>query len=173
MQSHYLRFMEGREFVDDLFGNNMEAQKALVEMLGPELKRLYENRWQVASHYCEKIDFGPFYLMLFDGEKGTNRGEYPAIGKSTNHIHRKFEETLDKPVVTGTFGSTFLTIRAAEEIKNFNIPLFCRDYVHPLRYTGAEGGGHEYAGSVKFVEYGRSEVIELFKKYLEKLAKEQ
>lgn len=169
MQSHYLRFQEAREFVDDLFGNNMEAQKKIVEMLGPELNRLYESRWQVAKHYTEKIDFGKFYLVLFDGEKGTNRGEYPAIGKSTNHIHRKFEEELDKPIITATHGTTFMTIRCSDPIEKFSVPEFCSKYAHKMKHTGAEGGGHEKAGSVKFVEYGREEIISAFKKYLEEL----
>lgn len=173
MQSHYLRFQEAREFVDDLFGNNMESQKKIVEMLGPELDRLYENRWQVAKNYAEKIDFGKFYLMLFDGEKGTVRGEYPAIGKSTNHIHRKFSEEMDKPIITATHGTTFMTIRCDDGVNNFSVPEFCEKYAHKMLHTGAQGGGHEKAGSVKFIEYGRVEIIDAFKKYLEEVSNKQ
>lgn len=173
MQSHYLRFMEGREFVDDLFGNNMKMQASLVEMLGKELEKRYSAVEKVAKHYTEKEDFGPFYLMHFDGEKGTIRGEYPAIGKSTNHIHRVFETEADKPVITMTTGSTFMTIRVSDPIKEFSVPEFASWVSEKMPYTYAEGGGHEKAGSVKFVEYGRQEVIKAFKEYVSEIAKKQ
>lgn len=173
MQSHYIRFMEAREFIDDLFGNNMQMQKELVEMLGGDLKKRYKATESIARHYVEKEDFGPFYVINFDGERGTNRGEYPAIGKTTNHIHKIFEKELDKPIVTMTSGTTFLTIRISDGVKNISIPTFCSFAQKELAYTGAEGGGHERAGSVKFVEYGRADVIAAFKNYLREVAKKQ
>lgn len=166
MQSFYIRFQEAREFVDDLFGTNMEAQAKIVEMLEPELKRRYAAVEKVARHYATKEDFGKFYLYSFDGERGTYRGEYPAIGKSTNHIHKVFSEESDKPVITMTFGSTFMTIRADDEVENISIPEFAAKVMKEMPYTNAEGGGHERAGSVKFVEYGRDDVISLWKQYL-------
>ena len=142
-------------------------------MLGPELDRRYEGAWNVAKNFAEKEDFGAFYLIHFDGEKGTNRGEYPAIGKSTNYIHRKFEESLDKPVITMTTGSTFMTVRVADAVKNIAIPTFAQKVMKELPHTRAEGGGHERAGSVKFVEYGREEVTNAFKEYLKEVANNQ
>lgn len=173
MQSHYLRFQEGREFIDDLFGNNMKMQEGLVEMLGVELKKRYDATMKVAEHYTEKEDYGAFYLMHFDGERGTSRGEYPAIGKTTNHIHKTFEERLDKPVITMTSGSTFLTIRVSDAINHFSVPEFCSIVSEKMSYTYAEGGGHEKAGSVKFVEYGRLDVIAEFKKYVKAVSEKQ
>ena len=40
-------------------------------------------------------------------------------------------------------------------------------------YLRAEGGGHERAGSIKFVEYARTELIQDFKAYLKELAKKK
>lgn len=174
MQSHYIRFNESREFVDDLFGNNMDAQKKIVEMLTPELDRRYAAVERVARRYAEKEDFGNFYLIHFDGEKGTYRGEYPAIGKSTNHIHRVFESELDKPIVTMTSGSTFMTVRVSDGVKNISIPEFVTDWVYKkCADANADGGGHERAGSVKFVEYGREDILNLFKEYLKEVDNRQ
>lgn len=173
MQSHYLRFMEAREFIDELFGTNMEFQREIVGMLGKELKKRYERVEAVAKHYSEKEDFGPFYLIHFDGEKGTYRGEYPAIGKSTNHVHKIFQKELDKPVITMTTGSTFMTVRVADEVKNISIPEFSQIVMKEKPYTHADGGGHERAGSVKFVEYGREEVLGSFREYLREVANRQ
>ena len=173
MQSHFLRFMEGREFIDDLFGLNMSAQKKIVEMLTEELNKKYESTYAVANYYTIKEDFKNFYLLMFDGEKGTNRGDYPAIGKSTNHIHKKFEEKYDKPIITMTFGSTFITLRISDGVKNISVPEFCSYAMKKIPHTKIDGGGHERAGSIKFVEYGREEVIMEFKKYLSEIDKKQ
>lgn len=173
LQSHYLKFMEAREFVNDLFGNNKKVQEALVEMLYPEIELRFKKVRKIAKYYSEIEDYGPFYVCHFDGEKGTGRGQFPAIGLSTNEIHKMFEEDLDKPVITMTGGSTFLTIRVGDDIKGFSVPTFCSIVDKEKPHTSAEGGGHEHAGSVKFVEYGREEVIKEFKKYLKNIAKKQ
>ncbi len=173
MQSHFIRFMESREFIDDLFGFNMEAQKKIVEMLVPELKKRYDIVEKVANKYAKIKDFGKFYLISFDGEKATFRGEYPQIGKSTNHIHKKFEEKLDKPIITMTYGSTFMTLRVSDDITNFSVPEFVQKMFKELPDINANGGGHEHAGSVRFIEYAKEEVMELFNKYLKEINKKQ
>ncbi len=166
MQSHYFRFMESREFFDDLFGNNMEMQKKVVEMLEPELKKRYDAVEVVGRHYVDKKDFGKFYLVSFDGEMGTFRGEYPAIGKSTNHIHKIFEKELDKPIITVTHGTTFMTIRVSDAISGFSVPEFVQIVFDKAPFANANGGGHEHAGSVRFIEYARKDIMKLFGDYL-------
>ncbi len=174
LQSHYLRFQEAREFVDDLYGANMEVQKKIVELLSPEIARRYDRVRKIAKHYSKVDDFGPFYVVHFDGEKGTSRGEFPAVGKSTNQVHDMFESELDKPIITMTTGSTFLTIRVSDAIHGFSVPTFCTDWINEkISFTGAEGGGHEHAGSVKFVEYARDDVVGLFREYLKEIASKQ
>jgi len=169
MQSHYFRFMESREFFDDLFGNNMDMQKKVVEMLGPELELRYKAVEAVSRHYVEKKDFGKFYMIGFDGEKGTFRGEYPAVGKSTNHIHKVFEKEMDKPIVTVTHGTTFMTIRVSDEITGFSVPEFVQEVFLKLPFANANGGGHEHAGSVRFVEFARDDIMKLFEDYLKRV----
>ncbi len=167
LQSHYMRFGEAREFFNDIFGGNKKVQEELVNFVYPEIERLYTKTKLIGKNYATVEDFGPFYVVQFDGEKGTSRGQYPAVGKSTNLIHAQFEEDLDKPVITMTSGSTFLTIRVGDDVKGFSVPSFCSEILEgKLKHTGAEGGGHEHAGSVKFVEYARDEVIGSFLEYL-------
>jgi len=174
LQSHYLRFQESREFVQDIFGDNKEVQKSLVDMLYPEIEKMFAKVCAIGKHYSQVTDMGKFYLVEFDGEKGTARGQFPAVGLSTNQIHAMFEEELDKPVITMTEGSTFLTIRVGDDIKGFSVPSFCTQWINTkIPHTGAEGGGHEHAGSIKFVEYARDEVIALFKEYLKDIGKKQ
>ena len=174
LQSHYMRFGEAREFFDDIFGGNKKVQQELVNFVYPEIEKLYNKTRLIGKSYSTVEDFGPFYVVQFDGEKGTARGQYPAVGKSTNLIHAQFEQELDKPVITMTSGSTFLTIRVGDDVKGFSVPQFCSDILDgPLKHTGAEGGGHEHAGSIKFVEYAKEEVVNSFLDYLKGIAKEQ
>ncbi len=166
LQSHYIKFGEYREFVQDLMTPG-KIQESIVEMLYPEVQKLYDKAISIGKAYSKVEDYGKFYVVEFDGEKGTSRGQFPAVGKSTNLIHANFEEELDKPVITMTSGSTFLTIRVGDDIKGFSVPSFCTQWIdEKIPHTGAEGGGHEHAGSIKFVEYARDEVINLFKEYL-------
>lgn len=169
MQSHYFRFLESREFFDDLFGNNLNVQKKIVNLLKDELDKRYLAVEKVAKNYSLVKDMGDFYLVKFNGEKGTFRGEYPAIGKSTNHIHKVFEKDLDKPIVTLTYGTTFMTIRVSDAIKNFSVPDFVDLVFKEIPFANANGGGHEHAGSVRFVEYAKLDILNLFEKYLENL----
>jgi len=173
LQSHYIRFQESREFVNNLFGADMNFQRNIVEMLTPELDKRYEKVRLIGEHYAKVEDYGKFYVVEFDGEKGTSRGQYPAVGKATNQIHAMFEEKLDKPVITMTNGSTFLTIRVGDAITGFSVPTFCDIITKKIPHTGAEGGGHEHAGSVKFVEYAKEDVLNLFKEYLRDVEKTQ
>jgi len=174
LESHYLRFQEAREFVDDLFGANKQVQKSIVEMLHPEIEKRFKATCAIGKHYSKVEDMGKFYLVEFEGEKGTSRGQFPAVGLATNQIHAMFEKDLDKPVITMTYGPTFLTIRVGDDIKGFSVPEFCRDWINEkIPHTGADGGGHEHAGSVKFVEYAKDEVLDLFKKYIADIAKKQ
>jgi RecJ-like exonuclease len=174
LQSHYIRFGEYREFVQDLMTPKSKVQQSIVDMLYPEVEKLYAKTRQIGKAYSKVTDYGKFYVVEFDGEKGTSRGQFPAVGKSTNLIHAMHEEELDKPVVTMTNGSTFLTIRVGDDIKGFSVPFFCTEWIDKkIPHTGAEGGGHEHAGSVKFVEYAREEVINLFKDYLKEINDKQ
>ena len=132
---------------------------------------MYAKARQIGKTYTEVVDFGPFYVCNFDGEKGTSRGQFPAVGKATNQIHNMFEDEFDKPVITMTSGSTFMTIRVSDDIKGFSVPTFCTEWINKkIPHTGAEGGGHEHAGSIKFVEYARKEVSKLFIDYLKEIA---
>ena len=174
LQSHYLRFQEAREFVDDLFGANQKVQESIVEMLYPEIERRFAETKAIGKHYSKVTDLGKIYLVEFEGEKGTSRGQFPAVGLATNQIHAMFEKELDKPVITMTTGSTFLTIRVGDDIKGFSVPSFCTEWIQKkIPHTGADGGGHEHAGSVKFVEYAKEEVLNLFKEYVKDIESKQ
>ncbi len=170
MESHYFRFMESREFFDDLFGGNMLVQQKIVDLLKPELIKRYDAVLEVARHYMQKKDFKNFYLISFDGEKGTFRGEYPAIGKATNHIHKNMEEELDKPVITVTYGSNFMTIRASDAIENFSVPEFVNIVMSKMPFANVNGGGHEHAGSVRCVDYALDDVMNMFILYLNEIS---
>ena len=169
MFSFYLKFNEAREFVDEIFGDDLEKQKQIVELFKVELDKRYKKVLNIAREFIEKKEFSGFDLFLFDGEKGTNRGEYPQIGKATNHIHRTFESENKKPIITATYGSNFITIRCSDIIENFSVIDFCNLLGEKHKNLGAEGGGHKKAGSVKFVEYSKEKVIEIFLNYLKSL----
>ena len=165
----YLRFSECRNFVLEIFGDDIQKIKEMYNLFKPELENRYKSFFKLANHFLEKKEFKNFDLILFDGERGTNRGEYPQIGKSTNYLHKTIEKENKKPIITCTYGSCFMTIRCSDNIKNFNVNDFIKILKNEYVYLNCDGGGHEKAGSVKFVGYSKEKTIEVFLDYLESL----
>ncbi len=165
---YYVKFSEARELIQDLFFN-IQKQKKIVDLLFPDLEKRYKKLEPVIEKYSEIIELKDYRLILLNGEKAVFRGEYPAIGKTTNFIHRYFEKKFNKPIICGVYGSFFLTIRVSDKVKNFSVPEFVKYIEKKYKYINPSGGGHEHAGSVKFIEYGQKEVLECLKDYINNL----
>lgn len=166
-EAHHLRFIESRELVNDLLGASMKKQKELVELIIPEISFLEKEQLKAARNYSRIEDTGKSVIARVDIEKVNRQGKYPSAGKATGMLHDSVSRESDKPVITLSLGRDFMTIRA-NKAEGFNV----HDVISRLRekipHGFIDGGGHEFAGTVKFIEAARNEVMEIVNEYLEK-----
>ena len=70
------------------------------------------------------------------------------------------------PVITLSSGPDFITVRATEDVKGFNIHHILIELREKVPHGFIEGGGHECAGTVKFIEAAREEVMNIVDGYI-------
>ncbi|MBN2881826.1 hypothetical protein JXM83_07290 [Candidatus Woesearchaeota archaeon] len=163
-EAHYLRFVESRSLVNDLLGRDRDKQKDLIDLLIKDINKRKEQQLIVAKHYCKVEQIGSIKIVEVDAARITNRGDYPAVGKTVGMLHDSFN---DKRVITLGLGEDFITIRIGDEI-NANINKIVEHLQKEKPHTFAEGGGHEHAGTIKFVPAAFSEIVNFTKEEIKK-----
>ncbi|MBR3214281.1 MAG: hypothetical protein IKF79_07220, partial [Methanosphaera sp.] len=165
----FLRFMNGRGIMNVLFGlEDKERQNNLLDVLMKESDKRVETQLKAAMPNVETIHFdNGIQLNRLDVEKYAHKFTYPAPGKTTGYVHDKIvqEKGEDQPIMTLANGPDFAVIRATEVIKNdfeFNLNNVIAKIQEEIPQAGADGGGHEVAGSLKFVEGLQEEVLAMF-----------
>ncbi len=166
--SSRLRFMEAREYIEVLFGEPMEKQKALVNLLAPYLKGLDAKGLSIAESAAKTEEIKGITLQLLDIENTFARGFYPKPGKCTSLIHDAIQEKKKiKKVVTFGYMPDAITIRASDDA-NFSVHELIKHLNENLPSAFVEGGGHKNAGSIKFVPHKQEEVINSIRDFIRK-----
>lgn len=166
--SSKLRFMEAREYIEVLFGEPREKQKALVELLMPQLKVMREKGLAIARIAARTEKAGETTLQFLEIENTFPRGFYPRPGICTELIHDDLQKAkkLNRVVTLGVLADG-VTMRATDEA-NFSVQdlIVYLNKVIPEAFV--EGGGHKNAGSIKFMPGKQKEVIEHIRDFVEK-----
>ncbi|MDR0911476.1 MAG: DHH family phosphoesterase [Methanobrevibacter sp.] len=170
-EAYYLRFMNGRGIMDTILGvDNIDKHEKLVNMLYREYEKRVENQLKAAipNLTTEKFDNGLIFNTL-DVEKYAHRFTFPAPGKTCGFVHDKMVKKYEnnKTILTLGYGPDFAVIRATEEVHQkfgFNINEIIIKLQEAIPNAGIDGGGHEVAGSIKFLEGLSKEVLNEFKK---------
>lgn len=167
--SSKLRFMEAREYIEVLFGEPMEKQKALVNLLAPYIKDLEDKGLEIAKEAAKIEKVADISLQTLEIESTYARGFYPKPGKSISTLHEYAYETkkIAKLVTIGIMNDA-CTIRASAE-SNFSVNELV-DYLNKnLPSAFVEGGGHKHAGSIRFLPSKKNDVLKSIKDYIKKL----
>jgi RecJ-like exonuclease len=165
----WLRYNDGREFVNDVLNVNCDDRdrhEQLVDLLVEGAEQDVEDQLDGALAHVEQeaLDNGA-HLYRLDVENHAKRFTYPAPGKTTGKIHdRKVAETGD-PVITIGFGPDFAVLRS--DGVRLDIPQMVTELTEELPGAGVSGGGHLVVGSIKFVKGRREEVLDAL---IEKMA---
>ena len=167
--THWLRYNDGREFINDVLNVNCDDRdrhERLVDLLVDGAERDVEDQLDGALAHVEHDDLdNGAHLYRLDVENHAKRFTYPAPGKTTGKIHdRKVEETGD-PVITIGFGPDFAVLRS--DGVRLDIPRMVTELTEELPGAGVSGGGHLVVGSIKFVTGRREEVLDAL---IEKMA---
>ncbi len=160
--TYWLKYNDGREFVNDLLNVNCDDRdrhERVIDLLTERAERDVSHQLDAAMQHVteEELDNGA-RLYRIDVERHARRFTYPAPGKTTGKIHdRKVEETGD-PVITIGFGPDFAVLRS--DGVRLDIPEMVAELKEEVPGGGVSGGGHLVVGSIKFVSGMREEVID-------------
>jgi RecJ-like exonuclease len=159
-EAFYLRFMSGRGFVNIIAGlEDYELCKKYVEDLYKIVKSRQERQLKVVIPHVVEKTIEDWKIIFIDVEKYAYKFEYPAPGKTVGLVKDYFDG--DYPLVTIGHGPDFIIIRANKKAveKGFDVTDLCNFLDNYVKDAGILGGGHEDAGSIKFIEGKKDEVI--------------
>ncbi|MDP2821001.1 MAG: hypothetical protein Q8O39_02265 [bacterium] len=166
--SYHIRFNPGKGLFEELFQNN-----EFVETINEEVRKGFETQLQSTMPYLRTKEIEGVVFSYIDLEKYTVRFKYPAPGKVTGAIHDILateKETL--PLITLGCLTDMIIIRATKPI--LPVSEIIKTLKKDLPQANIDGGGHDCAGSIKFVSAHFTEVLENIKNqvknihYLEK-----
>lgn len=168
-EAFYLRFMNGRGIMDTILGlGNRDKHTKLVDALYNESEKRV--KWQLAAAMpnlkTQEFPNGITFNVL-DVEKYAHKFTYPAPGKTCGFVHDQMVQKLgeETPIITLAYGPDFGVIRATDavnEIYGFNLNTIILQLLEEIPEAGIDGGGHECAGSLKFVEGLSKKVLQNF-----------
>lgn len=163
-----LRNLDGKEYIGTLFGDNVERQRALMEILGQELqdrenKIVKQVESLIETAHTEKIQYN-----IVPVDKLTLRDPYPRLGSIVELIHENKGRTAEKPLVTMGITSNSVTFRA-EEATGFHFADVLKEVQEKVPLSFAEGGGHPCAGTFRCSELTFTECLQVVKDYLQRL----
>ena len=104
---------------------------------------------------------------VLDVEKYSHRFTFPAPGKTCGFVHDSMVQKHGKetPIITLAYGPDFGVIRATDAVNEkfgFNLNEVILKLNDAIPEAGIDGGGHECAGSLKYLEGLSKEVLEAF-----------
>jgi RecJ-like exonuclease len=170
--------MNGRGIIDIILGlGNRDKHVKLVDTLYKESQKRVEAQLRAAlpNLKTRKLDNGIIFNVL-DVEKYAHKFTYPAPGKTTGFVHDKMVKKYGEeiPVVTLSYGPDFGVIRATDAVNEkfgFNLNTIILKLADEIPEAGIDGGGHECAGSLKYVEGLSKKVLGAFAQEIAGLGK--
>ncbi len=168
-EAFYLRFMNGRGIIDTILGlGNRDKHTKLVEALYKEFEKRVDTQLRAALPNLKSQDLANGVLFnVLDVEKYAHRFTFPAPGKTCGFVHDAMVQKHgeERPIVTLAYGPDFGVIRATDavnEMFGFNLNEVVWKLADKIPEAGIDGGGHECAGSLKFLEGLSKEVLGAF-----------
>ncbi|ADZ09186.1 phosphoesterase RecJ domain protein [Methanobacterium lacus] len=177
-EAFYLRFMNGRGIIDTILGlGNQEKHSKLIEALYNELNKRVDTQLRAAlpNLKSQTLPNGVIFNVL-DVEKYAHKFTFPAPGKTCGYVHDSVVQANgeEKPIITLAYGPDFSVIRATDavnEMFGFNLNEIVSKLAIEIPEAGIDGGGHECAGSLKFVEGLSKDVLAAFAREVGDLGK--
>jgi RecJ-like exonuclease len=144
------------------------ARQEFVDIINKEVHEGIETQLQSTMPYLRTLDINGVVFNYIDLEKYTLRFKYPSAGKVIGLIHDKVAEGKGNvPVLSIGCVSDMVIIRATKPI--LPVQKIIELIQEKLPQANADGGGHECAGTVKFVAAHMDSVMQLIKDELHKI----
>ena len=164
-----LKFMEAREYIEVLFGEPREKQKALVDVMAPYIDGLEAKGLKIAqaASKVEKIN-NKYLQLLFVEESFPGFGFYPKPGKAIGLLHDSFSKDKKEGVVSAGVLNSAITMRATDEA-NFSVHELIEFLNKKLPDAFVEGGGHKNAGAITFIPSKQKEILDCLREYIKNI----
>ncbi|MBU0758593.1 MAG: hypothetical protein KKF44_11095 [Nanoarchaeota archaeon] len=153
-QAHYIRFQESRELVDRLLDINSHNHKKLIEFIYSEIEKKIFLAKQAVQKYVTKNKLDDISLIKIDCEKLSFSDGFPNTSKITRLAHEMYE---GKRITLGLLSDS-ITLRV-DSVPEFNVNELVQKLKKTMPYALINGGGHEFAGTLRFVEAAKKDVL--------------
>lgn len=168
-EAYFLRFMNGRGIMDTILAvDNIDKHEKMIDALYKEYLKRVDTQLKAAIPNIEKTHFeNGIYFNMIDVEKYAHKFTFPAPGKTCGFVHDSVVQALgeDKPIITLGHGPDFGVIRATDAVNErfgFSVNNIVPKLAEMIPSAGIDGGGHECAGSIKYIEGLGEEVLSEF-----------
>ena len=165
-EAYFLRFMNGRGIMDTILAvDNLDKHKKMINALYKEYQKRIDTQLRAALPNIKQTQLeNGIYFNLLDVEKFAHKFTFPAPGKTCGFVHDHVIKQLgeDKPIVTLGHGPDFGVFRATDAVNEqygFNVNEIVSKMIEKVPQAGVDGGGHECAGSIKYIEGLGEEVL--------------
>ncbi|MBQ2962904.1 DHH family phosphoesterase [Methanobrevibacter sp.] len=165
-EAYFLRFMNGRGIIDTILGvDNLDKHPKMVEALYKEYLRRVDIQMKATLPNVKRVQLeNGIYFNVLDVEKYAHKFTFPAPGKTCGFVHDKIVKEIgeDKPIITLGHGPDFGVLRATDSVHKmfgFNVNNIVISLADKIPQAGIDGGGHECAGSIKYIEGLGKEVL--------------
>jgi RecJ-like exonuclease len=165
-EAYFLRFMNGRGIMDTILAvDNIDKHKKMIEALYKEYQKRIDIQLRAALPNIKRTQLeNGIYFNVLDVEKYAHKFTFPAPGKTCGFVHDKIVKEIgeDKPIITLGHGPDFGVLRATDSVhklSGFNVNNIVITLADKIPQAGIDGGGHECAGSIKYIEGLGKEVL--------------
>ncbi|MBQ2652366.1 MAG: DHH family phosphoesterase [Methanobrevibacter sp.] len=165
-EAYFLRFMNGRGIMDTILAvDNLDKHEKMIDALYKEYQKRIDTQLRAALPNIKRTQLeNGIYFNLIDVEKYAHKFTFPAPGKTCGFVHDHVIKELgeDKPIVTLGHGPDFGVFRATDAVNEqygFNVNEIVSTMIERVPSAGIDGGGHECAGSIKYIEGLGEEVL--------------
>jgi len=164
--AYHAKFDISTFVVKDLF-----EKKEFVDLINEEVRVGVETQLQSTLPYLRTLDINGITFSYIDLEKYTLRFTYPSAGKVIGLIHDSVSAGKENlPVLTIGLVSDMMIIRATKPI--LPVHKIIEIIKSKIPEANADGGGHECAGTVKFVPAHLDAILQIVKDELHKIKTE-
>ncbi len=164
--AYHLKFDSGRKTYEKIF-----SVPEFTSLINEKVKESTELQLQSTLPYLRTFTIGNITLSYIDLEKYTLRFQFPTPGKLIGNIHDIIKDGReDQPIITLGLLSDMIIIRATKPV--LPVAKIIETLKAQIPEANVDGGGHEVAGTIRFVGAHQEAILENIKVQVRNLARE-
>ncbi|MGE0793354.1 MAG: DHH family phosphoesterase [Candidatus Woesearchaeota archaeon] len=170
LEIFFTKYTYGELPLLELFKPKNEKQDKLIELYDNQMEIWEKQIEDMVTFYSKTENMNEFQVNILDADKLTLWNDYFSIGKLTAFTHRKNEAKFpDKNIITISTSDSMLVYRVMQQKDMFDGNILVAQLQEKLPHGRISGGGHNVAGSIKFIPAVKEELLSHIKEFIEKL----